>query len=314
MKCIITGVAGFVGSHLAERVLMDGHTVLGIDCFTDFYPRSIKKQNIAALTQNANMVFMEGNLLNLPLEVIFKECDTVFHLAAQAGVRTCWGKEFEVYSNNNVLATQRVLEAAKNAGVRRVVYASSSSIYGETQEFPMKESATPRPFSPYGATKLTGEHLCMLYRNNFHISTVILRYFTVYGPRQRPDMAFHLFGKAILRHEQPIVFGNGNQTRDFTYVSDAVEATYAAAFPDDIDGMVFNIGGGSRVSLLNVFPILEKLSDWQIQPVFHSIQKGDVRHTAADTTLAQLYLKFVPQVSLEEGLEREMSWLKTVYK
>ncbi len=314
MKCIVTGVAGFIGSHLAERILRDKHSVIGIDCFTDYYPREFKENNLRNLRSRPEFDFWEVNLLDADLPAFFRNVDVVFHLAAQAGVRASWGEQFRIYTDLNVLGTQRVLEAALEAGVKRVVYASSSSVYGDVNTFPMRVTDTPHPVSPYGVTKLAAEHLCVLYTKNFNLPTVSLRYFTVYGPRQRPDMAFHIFGKALLSGNAPQFFGNGHQTRDFTFVSDAVEATYSAGIAQGVEGRVFNVGGGSRVSLLDVWEILKKISGKQVTPVFMETQKGDVRHTAADITPAQKYLDYQPEIPLEIGLEREFRWLESVYQ
>src|SRR5581483_8871912 len=225
MRCLVTGVAGFVGSHLAERLLADGHVVCGIDAFIDYYPRSIKEKSLEGPRSWQRFTFVEGNLLDIALPPVLDGVDWVFHQAAQAGVRASWGKEFTRYVDCNVLATQRLLEALMHSkSLQRFVYASSSSVYGDTTTFPVKETTLTHPVSPYGVTKLAAEHLCSLYHRNFGIPTVSLRYFTVYGPRQRPDMAFHRFCKAVLDRRSIRVFGDGLQTRDFTYVSDVVEA------------------------------------------------------------------------------------------
>ncbi len=313
MRIIITGVAGFIASHLAEVALADGHDVLGIDNFSDYYPRTLKEANIAGFKDSPNFRFIERDLLRCNLTECFAGHDILFHLAAQPGVRASWGDNFKIYTDTNILGTQKVLEAAREAGIIRVVYASSSSVYGDVDDYPMRETTYPRPISPYGVSKLAGENLCVLYTKNYHLSTVSLRYFTVYGPRQRPDMAFHKFGKALLEGKQPVFFGNGEQTRDFTYVTDAVAATYSAAWVPDINGMVFNIGGGSRVSINDVVQIIERLTGKRIEPIRQSIYKGDVRHTAADTTLAHKYLGFSPKVSLQDGLANELDWLATIY-
>ena len=313
MKCVVTGVAGFIGSHLAERILLDGHEVIGIDCFTDYYPREYKERNLLKLNQNPNFRFLPSNIISLDLKSLFSDIDVIYHLAAQAGVRASWGSSFKIYTELNVLGTQLVLEAAKDSGVKRVVYASSSSVYGDVLDFPMKETTYPKPVSPYGVTKLAGENLCVLYTKNFNLPTVSLRYFTVYGPRQRPDMAFHIFGKAFIEGKQPKVFGDGHQTRDFTFVSDAVEATYHAGLKENIAGRIFNIGGGSRISLLETVKILSKFAGRTMDIEMNDVQKGDVRHTAADIALAEEYLDYHPIIKLEEGLLREFEWLQKLY-
>lgn len=313
MRIIVTGAAGFIGSHLAERALLEGHSVIGIDSFTDYYPRVFKEQNIETCRRNPEFKLVEMNIVDADLDSIFTGADVIFHLAAQAGVRSSWGDQFRIYSDTNVLGTQRILESARRAGVARIVYASSSSVYGDVDVFPMHESVTPQPVSPYGVSKLAGENLCVLYTKNYGISTVSLRYFTVYGPRQRPDMAFHKFIRAFLGKQSAVLFGNGDQTRDFTYVSDAVEATFQAGFKPDLDGMVFNIGGGTRTSMNAVVTILEDLLGGSMNIRRSDTQKGDVRHTAADTTAAKAMLEYHPGVTLREGLQKEIAWLRRLY-
>ncbi len=313
MKILITGMAGFIGSHLAARVRADGHDVVGIDCFTDYYDRSVKESNIAGLLSDPGVAFLEQDLVTMELTPVLKNVEVIYHLAAQAGVRASWGDNFKIYTDYNVLATQRLLEAARDSGVQRVVYASSSSVYGDVDSFPMKESDYPRPVSPYGVSKLAGENLCVLYYKNYGLSTVSLRYFTVYGPRQRPDMAFHKIGRCLITGTCFAMFGSGDQTRDFTYVSDAVEATYQAAWADNADGRVMNIGGGSRISLNDAVGIMETITGKNLVVDRGSVQKGDVRHTAADTSLAFRILDYQPRFSLEEGLKNELKWLETVY-
>ena len=224
MYCLVTGVAGFIGSHLAERLLADGHEVCGIDNFLDYYPRQVKENNLQAVASNQHFSFVEGDLLTMDLSPYCEKVDWIFHQAAQAGVRTSWGADFARYVECNVLITQRLLELALRKDVKRFVYASSSSVYGDMNMLPLTGSSLPRPFSPYGVTKLAAEHLCKLYYDNFRLPTVSLRYFTVYGPRQRPDMAFHRFCKAIIEQQPICIYGSGEQTRDFTYVSDIVAA------------------------------------------------------------------------------------------
>lgn len=313
MNLVITGVAGFIGSHLAERALAEGHHVTGIDCFTNYYPRIYKENNVSGFMHHPQFRFIEDDILRVDLQTVFKDIDVVYHLAAQAGVRASWGEQFKIYSDYNVLGTQCVLEAALKADVSRVVYASSSSVYGDVNDFPMTEDTFPKPVSPYGVTKLAGENLCVLYSTNFNLSTVSLRYFTVYGPRQRPDMAFHKFIKSAMEGRQPEIYGNGEQTRDFTFVDDAVEATYTAGWVHGISGNVYNIGGGSRISVNAVFDLLRRLLQMDIRPRRIHVQKGDVRHTAADTTRASIDLGYAPKMSLEKGLVKEIQWLKSIH-
>jgi nucleoside-diphosphate-sugar epimerase len=260
MRCLVTGVAGFVGSHLAETLLKDGHDVCGIDAFIEYYPRAIKERNLANLLVWDNFTFIEGNILEVDLSALLDGVQWIFHQAAQAGVRASWEQQFDLYVQCNVLATQRLLEAARSLeSLRRFVYASSSSVYGNTKTLPVVETMQLAPFSPYGVTKLSAEDLCSLYYHNFGVPTVSLRYFTVYGPRQRPDMAFHRFCKAALEHQPIHVYGDGYQTRDFTYISDVVEANLRAASEIEALGTVMNIAGGSHVTLYDAIQLLEEI-------------------------------------------------------
>jgi UDP-glucose 4-epimerase len=304
---VVTGCAGFIGSHLSEALVAAGHRVVGIDCFIDYYPRAAKEANLAALRESPSFTFVEADLLDYDLDRLLRGVDYVFHQAAQAGVRASWGENFSIYTQNNILATQRLLEAARGASLRRLVYASSSSIYGDARELPVGESALPRPVSPYGVSKLAAEHLCHLYWVNYRVPTVSLRYFTVYGPRQRPDMGFHRFLRAIESGEEIVVYGDGNQTRDFTFISDAVAANLAC-MEAEVGGEVFNIGGGSRVSVNQVLAILEAVSGRKANIRHGEDQKGDVRHTFADTSRARQALGFRPSVTIEEGLRRQWEW------
>ncbi|MCK4459827.1 MAG: NAD-dependent epimerase/dehydratase family protein [Methanosarcinales archaeon] len=242
MKALVTGCAGFIGSHLTERLLRDGLDVIGIDCFTDYYSREYKDGNLKNALKNKNFTFIEKDILFMDA---FPDVDYVFHQAAQAGVRKSWGGDFEIYTMDNILATQRLLEYYKDCEIKKFVYASSTSVYGDC-ELPMKETRMLKPVSPYGVTKLAAENLCYLYYKNYGVPTASLRYFTVYGPRQRPDMAIHLFVRAILDGEEITVYGDGAQTRDFTFVDDVVEANMLAAICDS-QGEVFNVGGGTRI-------------------------------------------------------------------
>ena len=312
MKALVTGAAGFIGSTLSERLLGEGADVVGLDCFTDYYPRPMKERNLASLSKDARFTFVESTIQQADLARILRGCTHVFHLAAQAGVRKSWGRDFAVYTINNIEATQVLLEAVAGARhIERVVYASSSSVYGDLVAMPMREDALPQPVSPYGVTKLAAEQLCYLYYTNHQVPTVSLRYFTVYGPRQRPDMGFHKFLRAAIRGEAMSLFGDGEQTRDFTYVHDAVSATIAAA-TKGVPGGVYNIGGGSRVSMNQVMEIIGRVAGRQLMITRDEAQKGDMRHTYADTTLARRDLGFAPRVGLEEGLAAEFQWLSGV--
>ncbi len=312
MRAIVTGAAGFVGSSLSEAVLDRGGSVVGVDCFTDYYARAIKERNLGRLRDESRFRLVEDNILNVDWAPLLAETDVVFHQAAQAGVRASWGAEFRNYTDWNVLGTQRLLEAIKALPVAdrpRVVYASSSSVYGERTNFPFFESDRPAPISPYGVTKLAAEHLAVLYAHNFGVETVSLRYFTVYGPRQRPDMAFHKFLRAIIQGEELPIYGDGLQTRDFTYVSDAISANFAAA-ENGRPGGVYNIGGGSQVTVNHTLEVLAKVSNRPVKINRMEKQHGDVTHTAAATTLANEELAWKPQVSLEEGLSRELPYVE----
>jgi UDP-glucose 4-epimerase len=308
MHIVVTGAAGFIGSWLSEKLLELGHDVSGIDCLTDYYSPGIKRNNIEEALQNSRFRFLERDLLAMDLREALDGCEVIFHQAAQAGVRASWGQSFDAYTNNNVLATQRLLEAAKDLPLRRFVFASSSSIYGDAENIPVIETEPARPISPYGVTKLAAEHLCRLYHKNFDVPTVSLRYFTVFGPRQRPDMAFHRFIKAMLRDEPISVFGGGEQTRDFTYIEDAVDANILA-MENGRNGSVYNIGGGSRITLNTAIRLLEGIIGKEAKRDETSSKKGDVLHTWSDTTLAQTELGFNPQYDVEKGLRKEVEWL-----
>jgi nucleoside-diphosphate-sugar epimerase len=309
MNALVTGVAGFIGSTLAERLIASGANVVGIDCFADYYPRELKEQNLAALQTHPRFRFIESTIQAADLPTILSDTTHVFHLAAQAGVRKSWGRDFSVYTVNNVEATQVLLEACVGQPLERLVYASSSSVYGDNAPMPMREDALPQPVSPYGVTKLAAEQLCYLYCVNYGVPTVALRYFTVYGPRQRPDMGFNRFLHATLKGEPITVFGDGEQTRDFTFVEDAVKATMAAA-TRGVPGRVYNIGGGSRVTVNEVLEIIGRVTGRKPLVSVEEDQKGDMRHTYADTERARTDLGFAPSVNLEQGLAAEHAWLK----
>ena len=311
MNALITGVAGFIGSTLADRLCADGADVVGIDCFTDYYPREVKERNLAGLRGQPRFHFVESSIQDADLAALLADRTHVFHLAAQAGVRKSWGRDFNVYTVNNIEATQLLLEACAPRPPERLVYASSSSVYGDDVALPMREDALPQPVSPYGVSKLAAEQLCYLYHVNYGVPTVSLRYFTVYGPRQRPDMGFHKFLRATLRGEPIAVYGDGEQTRDFTFVADAVSATIAAA-TRGIPGRVYNIWGGSRVSVNDVLEMIGRVTGRRPLVRSDAAQKGDMRHTYADTTLAQRDLGFSPAVSLEQGLAAEYQWLANI--
>ena len=308
MKALVTGAAGFVGSHLAEALVSAGADVTGVDCFTDYYARSIKLENLAQLRSQRNFRFIEAELQSMDVAGLLDGVTHVFHLAAQAGVRKSWGSDFKSYISHNIDATQRLLEAAKGRKLHRFVYASSSSVYGDVAPIPMREDAYLQPLSPYGVTKLAAEHLCHLYFANYQVPTVSLRFFTVYGPRQRPDMAFHRFFRAALNNQPITLYGDGEQTRDFTFIADIVAANVAAGDRGQ-PGAVYNIGGGSRVSVNQVLNIVERLVGRPLDVRREETQKGDMRDTFADTSRAKTDLGFQPGWSLEAGLAAEHEWL-----
>jgi UDP-glucose 4-epimerase len=309
MKALVTGAAGFIGSHLAEALVSQGDHVVGVDCFTDYYAREIKERNLTALRNAANFQFVEGALQALDVSRLLDGVTHVFHLAAQAGVRKSWGTDFETYIAHNIDATQRLLEASKNLRLHRFVYASSSSVYGDAAPIPMREDAYLQPLSPYGVTKLAAEHLCHLYFANYQVPTVSLRFFTVYGPRQRPDMAFNRFIRAGLAGQPITLYGDGEQTRDFTFVKDIVAANLAAG-DRGTPGAVYNIGGGSRVSVNQVLDIIGRLVGRPLNIHREETQKGDMRDTFADTSRARADLGFAPEWTLEAGLAAECDWLR----
>ena len=318
-KVVVTGCAGFIGSHLVERLLGMGYTVVGIDSFEDYYARELKEANLRAVRENRRFELVEANVLDLAglglsrqattLEELVADVDYVFHLAAQAGVRASWGDSFRIYTENNVLATQTLLEACRSSNLKRFVYASSSSVYGDTDVLPMREDAICRPVSPYGVTKLAGEQLGLLYNKNFDVPVVALRFFTVYGPRQRPDMAFNRFIRAMLEGRPICLYGNGSQTRDFTFISDILDGLIASL--EAPRGAVYNLGGGSRVSLIDAVKTLEEGMGVGAVIEADSVQAGDVTHTWADLSAAVRDLSYDPRVGLAEGLRLEAEWLES---
>lgn len=312
-KIIVTGVAGFIGSHLAETLLKQGHEVIGIDEFNDYYDPILKRKNIANFQDSPNFTLVEENIQSLDWQKLLLDVELIYHQAAQAGVRASWGQGFRAYTERNINATQVLLEAAKDAQkLQRLVFASTSSIYGDAETLPTNEEIKPLPVSPYGITKLAAERLGFLYHKNFGVPFVALRYFTVYGPRQRPDMAFHKFFKAVLADEAIPVYGDGQQTRDFTFVSDAIAANLAAAIVPEAVGQIFNIGGGSRVVLAEVLDTMAEIVGKPIKRKHIEKAMGDARHTAADVSKARKILNYQPQVSLRDGLTQEWEWVKTL--
>lgn len=305
MKALVTGCAGFIGSHLTDRLLHDGYEVTGIDCFTDYYARSIKESNINTARKNPHFTFIEEDILNMK---ILPETDYIFHEAAQAGVRTSWGKDFTIYTCMNIEVTQHLLEFYKNKPIKKFIYASSSSVYGNVQ-LPMKENMRLQPMSPYGVTKLAAEHLCYLYWKNYNVPTISLRYFTVYGPRQRPDMGPYKFIRDILQGNPITIYDNGTQTRDFTYIDDIINANIKAAL-SPVTGESFNIGGGNQITVNTLIQIIEKACGCKGIIIYGEHQKGDVTDTLADITMAYTKLGWSPDISIQEGIGSFVNWFK----
>ena len=303
MKALVTGCAGFIGSNLTDRLLGEGYDVIGIDSFSNYYSRSTKESNLSTALTNKSFLLIDKEILSMEN---FPDVDIVFHQAAQAGVRASWGKSFSVYLNDNIQSTQKLLEWYKNKTIKKFIYASSSSVYGDAP-LPMNEEIRPQPVSPYGVTKLAAEHLCYLYWKNFKVPTISLRYFTVYGPRQRPDMAINLFVDAIMKNKPLTLYGDGSQTRDFTYVSDIVDANLLAS-RCSVDGEVFNIGGGSRITVKNLIDEIEIACRKTAKIKYEQYQKGDTRDTQANIQKALENLEWVPKVSIHEGLMKFVLW------
>jgi len=305
MRALVTGAAGFIGSHLSEALLAGGTEVRGVDRLADYYDPGLKRLNLAAVQDSSGFELIEGSINELSPAALLDGVDVVFHLAGQPGVRASWGSEFQVYLDDNVTSTQRLLEAARDAGLQRFVLASSSSIYGDAERFPTEEGDKPAPVSPYGVTKLAAEHLCRLYFSGFGVPTVALRYFTIFGPRQRPDMAFTRFIRAGLTGSRIEVFGDGEQERDFTFVADAVAATIAAG-AQGRPGASYNIAGGNHATVNEVIAILEGLLDKPLDVQRMPAVVGDARKTGAAISLAASDLGYSPQTDLADGLRAQL--------
>jgi UDP-glucuronate 4-epimerase len=313
MRALVTGAAGFVGSTLSKQLLREGHEVVGVDVLTDYYEVSIKRGNLASIPE-AGFTFHEADLNTADLSALLADVDWVFHQAGQPGVRMSWGKDFAVYVRQNIEATQRLLEAAKDAPrLKRLVYASSSSVYGNAERYPTSEDDRPQPVSPYGVTKLAAEHLCSLYAANFGVPTVSLRYFTVYGPGQRTDMAFTRFVRAAVLGDTITIYGTGEQIRDFTFVDDVVAANIAAATQPVPPGTVLNVAGGSNVSVNDTLAILTDLNGGALKVEHSDTVKGDVFRTGGDTTRITELLGWEPTVTIEEGLARHLGWARQTF-
>lgn len=309
---IVTGAAGFIGSHLVERLLADGHTVRGLDCFIPYYDRSIKESNLTTALAHPAFTFIPCDLRKDPLNDALAGADAVFHLAAMPGLMKSWD-DFPLYSSCNLEATQRLLDAARATRLPHFIHVSTSSVYGREATEP--EDSPTVPFSPYGITKLAAENLCRAYEANFGTPITILRYFSVYGPRQRPDMAYHILIKALLDNKTFPMFGDGEQTRSNTFVADCVDATYRAALHRDRSlGQVFNVGGGQIISLNEVVTLLEELTGRKASIDRKPARPGDQKHTAANIEKARKLLGYQPTTSVRDGLTREVEWIRATYR
>lgn len=308
MKILVTGACGFIGSNLSYSLLSDGFVVTGVDAFTSNYERSRKVTNLRSLEKFKTFNFIEHDLLNIDLKQVVKGIDVIFHLAGQPSVHNSWGEDFEVYAKRNIVLTQRLLRAAYEENVSRLVNSSSSSIYGRVNSTPTKESDEKHPISPYGVTKLAGENLVSLYGTEFGLSTVSLRYFTVYGPAQRPDMAFNKLIKVAQNGLSFPLHGDGSQIRDFTFVDDVVEANKLAAFAVVSPGSVFNIGGGSPVSINESIKMVEEIMDLEIEIEMRPLGPGNPMVTTADCAAANSVLGWKPKTDIYSGLESQVRW------
>ena len=312
MVALVTGCAGFIGSHLCESLVSDGHEVIGIDAWTETYPRHQKQLNLETVRHHDSFSLITADLAELDhsaLCSVVADVDVIFHLAGEPGVRASWGPDFQAYVRNNIVATQRLLEAVRGARAEpRMILASSSSIYGDAEALPTPEATTPSPRSPYGVTKLSAERLCHAYQANFGLSLIVLRYFSVYGPRQRPDMAFHRFLSQAMTRAPIIIYGDGRQSRDFTFVADIVAATRSAAMIDEAVGGVFNVGSGHRTTVNEVLDLVSDLVGAPLNVIRASVQPGDARETSADINEARQYLGYEPKVGLQEGLQGQFLW------
>jgi len=307
VRVLVTGAAGFIGSQLAERLAASGDNVIGLDAMTDYYDVATKLANATSVAE-AGVRFVEADLRHADLGPLVDGVEVVYHQAAQPGVRASWDERFADYATHNVLGTQRLLEASRHAGVRRFVYASSSSIYGNAQTYPTLEETVPAPFSPYGVTKLAAEHLCNAYAQNFGFPTVSLRYFTVYGPRQRPDMSIHRLVEAALGGQAFPRFGDGTQVREFTHVDDVITANRLAASAEVPPGSVFNVSGGSEISLQELIALVETTVGDPVAIEVRPAEPGDVRRNGGSTVRARQQLGWTPRVSLQDGVASQVEW------
>ncbi|MBA3341751.1 MAG: GDP-mannose 4,6-dehydratase [Gemmatimonadaceae bacterium] len=317
VSILVTGAAGFIGSHLCDALVAAGERVVGVDDFNPNYDPGLKRGNIAEVDSNPRFTLVERDVTTMSddeLDALMRDAGVIYHLAAQAGVRASWD-DFDAYVRRNITLTHRMLEAARRAmtpsgKLRRFVLASTSSIYGDAEELPTAETSRPLPVSPYGVTKLAAERLALLYSANFGVPVVALRLFSVYGPRQRPDMGFNLFFRSAIEGAPIAIFGDGRQTRDFTYVADVIAAMLASATADRVIGEVVNVGGGHRVSLMDVLDVIDDVVGRSVERRFTGAMKGDARHTAADITKARKLLGYSPAITLAQGLRAEWQWIR----
>ncbi|NQT88686.1 NAD-dependent epimerase/dehydratase family protein [bacterium] len=312
MKCVVTGAAGFIGAALCRRLLDDGHEVVGIDSFSDYYPRKVKRTRAKSLKSNPLFTLVTADLLEADLDALADGAEVIFHLAAQAGVRASWGDSFEIYTNSNILATQRLLETARRTRPRKLVFASSSSVYGEGRSRPTRESDPKRPLSPYGVSKLACENLCRLYHQNFGVPALVLRYFTVYGPLARPDMSIWRFAEAMLRDREIVIYGDGAQSRGFTYVDDVVEANLLAA-ASRYAGTAFNVGGAGAATVNQLVRQIERLLGTKARARHEGFAEGDARHTLADMTRTRRMLGLKARTPLAKGLPPSVQSIRDYY-
>jgi nucleoside-diphosphate-sugar epimerase len=310
VRAVVTGAAGFVGSHLCDALVARGDHVLGVDCFTPYYDRAAKESNVAGLRDvGARFELVDADLRDADIGALIDGVDVVFHQAAQPGVRLSWSDGFATYVAHNVLATQRLLEAASARSVPpRIVYASSSSVYGNQPRYPTREADLPAPHSPYGVTKLAGEHLCALYAANHALPTVSLRYFTVFGPRQRPDMSIHRLCAAALTGATFPRYGDGTQIREFTYVSDIVAGNLAAADVDVAAGSIVNLAGGGEITLNELIALVGELAGSTVRVDAQPAQAGDSFRNGGAIDRARELLGWDPKVSLRDGLTQQLAW------
>jgi UDP-glucuronate 4-epimerase len=305
VRVLVTGAAGFIGSHLVEALLERGDEVVGVDSFSPYYSTTRKRDNLAGVSGQPGFTLVAGDLNELDLSRLLERAEVVYHLAGQPGVRASWGEEFDIYLAQNILTTQKLLEATRGRPLAKFVFASSSSIYGQAESFPTHEASLPRPVSPYGVTKLAAEHLANLYHSAFDVPTVALRYFTVFGPRQRPDMAFSRFIAAALEERPLTIIGDGGQSRDFTYVGDAVAATIAAG-ERGVGGRIYNVAGGCQATVLEVVETLAGLLGRPLEREHLEPVPGDPRKTGGDTSAARADLGYAPSTTLEDGLRKQL--------